>query len=229
MPISSGAVPMKIRESFRKIGGKLKKYSRPLKTRQENGQGHTSVKVTGPKVRNLKCTMCMGYIKVGLQYAQCDCGQTYHVVCLARTGFCPICNKQWGEKEIENIVKTNGDGSASPLEKNLECPSCGEFVSALDLECKCGAIFVKENDSFLCPECGGRVGLKDMVCLSCGEKFRDCEIVTCPACGRHFDAIEGTCVCGAFVGDKCPECGGDLKADDSYCPNCGAEINVIGP
>jgi hypothetical protein len=224
-------VPLKIKEGFKVTIDGLRMLG-PPKWRIKNGRTSTvhersTVKVTGPKIRNLKCTMCQGYIKVGLQYAQCDCGENYHVVCLARTGFCPICNKKWEEKDIVSISKTNGDSCSSPTCKKLECPSCGEHVSILDLECKCGAIFVKDNDSFLCPECGGRVCLSDMVCLSCGERFRDCEIVTCPVCGRRFDAMEGACTCGTFVGDMCPECGCRLENDDSWCPRCGAKIDAV--
>lgn len=226
-------VPLRIKDGFRETIGKLRKIApSKLRVKDHGVQGNRerpAVRVIGPKVKNLKCTMCMGYIKVGLQYAQCDCGEIYHVVCLARTGFCPICNKKWEEKDIEPVTKTNGDSSSSPLYKNLECPSCGERVSALDLECRCGAIFVKDNDSFLCPECGGRVGLTDMVCKSCGERFRDCEMVTCPECGRKFDALDGCCECGTFVGDHCPECGCELEKDDSWCPRCGARIDVVGP
>lgn len=209
-------------DRIRSFPGDDKRKRRRISTRSR-----PEVKVIGPKVRNLKCTMCMGFIKVGLQYAKCECGETYHVACLVRTGFCPICDRRWSETDVSSITKVNGDPSMAPDIRNLECPSCGEAVSYLDLECRCGAIFVKDNDSFLCPDCGGRVGLNDMVCLGCGERFRDCEIVTCPECGRRFDALEGACVCGTFIGDICPNCGEELGQDDMMCPKCGVEINVV--
>lgn len=178
-------------------------------------------------VRNIKCVMCQGYVKVGLQYAKCDCGETYHVSCLTRLGFCPMCNKKWTVDQMPSITKSNGDAASSPLSKKLSCPSCGEMVSIYDMECKCGAIFVKENDSFYCPECGGRVSLVDLVCLGCGERFRPCEMVKCPNCGSNFDSLGGPCTCGAFLGDACPECGAHIDIDDAYCPKCGSKIEMI--
>lgn len=181
----------------------------------------------GPKIRNLKCPMCMGYIKVGLQYAKCDCGGTYHVVCLSRTGYCPICQKKWDDETVKAITHLNGNAESSLNNKMLECPSCGGKVSIYDMECKCGAIFLMDNDSFLCPECGGRVGKGEMSCLNCGEIFRPCEIVECPGCGKNFDALEGACSCGTFIGDLCPECGCHLGDDDGYCGRCGSRFDKI--
>ncbi|OPY31492.1 MAG: Double zinc ribbon [Methanomassiliicoccales archaeon PtaU1.Bin124] len=194
--------------------------------------GHTHLKKPvvvsgGPTVRNLKCVMCQGYIKIGLQYAKCSCGEMYHVSCLTRLGFCPMCNKPWTAETIKDITLSNGDISSSPYSKKVRCPSCDEMVSIFDLECRCGAIFVRENDSFLCPECGGRVSLERMICESCGEIFRDCEIVRCPSCNRNFDAVEGACECGAFLGERCPECGGELGAEDASCGHCGCQIETI--
>jgi hypothetical protein len=54
-------------------------------------------------------------------------------------------------------------------------------------------------------------------------------MVICPECGRKFDALDGCCECGTFVGDHCPECGCKLEKDDSWCPRCGARIDVVGP
>jgi hypothetical protein len=182
----------------------------------------------GPKVRNLRCPMCMGYIKVGLQYAKCVCGETYHVVCLSRTGYCPICEKKWDDETVKTIVHMNGSAESSLNGKMLECPSCGGKVSIYDMECKCGAIFLRENDSFLCPECGGRVEQGQMSCLNCGEAFRPCDIVECPGCGKSFDALEGTCSCGMFIGDACPVCSCQLEDDDEYCRRCGSRFDKIG-
>ncbi|HSV42108.1 MAG TPA: zinc ribbon domain-containing protein [Methanomassiliicoccales archaeon] len=185
------------------------------------------LKDNSPKIKNLNCPMCMGYIKIGLQYAKCDCGHTYHVVCLARTGFCPICNKRWDEESVRSVTHVNGDPSKVAHLQKLPCPSCDRPVSIYDLECQCGAVFVKDNDSFLCPECGGRVDLLDMTCHHCGEHFRECDMVTCPDCGHRFDASEGTCECGTFVGDRCPDCGSILDDGDRFCGNCGVEIDIV--
>jgi hypothetical protein len=181
----------------------------------------------GPTVRNLKCVMCQGYIKIGLEYAKCECGETYHVSCLTRLSYCPVCDRKWPTESIAGITQSNGDMSASPYSKKLKCPSCEKMVSIFDLECTCGAIFVRENDSFLCPECGGRVSLGDMSCPVCGEEFRECDIVRCPSCGRNFDAKEGACECGAFLGDACPECGSKIEGDDSFCGKCGCRIEAL--
>jgi hypothetical protein len=181
----------------------------------------------GTKPHTLRCPMCMGYIKIGLQYAKCDCEETYHMVCLSRTGYCPICERKWNDETVKSITHVNGNVESSLSGKMLECPSCGEKVSIYDMECKCGAIFLRDNDSFLCPECGGRVGKGEMACLNCGEAFRPCEIVVCPGCGKSFDALEGACSCGMFVGNACPECGCHLEIDDEYCGRCGSRFDMI--
>jgi hypothetical protein len=185
------------------------------------------IKENGPRARNLMCPMCMGHIKVGLQYARCKCGQPFHVVCLTRMGCCPICGEAWDEKKVKAVTFVNGNKGASPSAQRLECPSCNKMVGIYCNECDCGAIFIRDNDSFLCPECGGRVDLNKLTCLTCGEAFRDCDIVTCPACGRRFDALAGPCECGTFLGDDCPECGGHLGLGDNHCPQCGVQINFV--
>lgn len=224
------SVRSSIRESFSKRFGIINRAF-SLKRGEVTGKKGPVKKPTiidrGPKVRNLRCPMCMGYIKIGLEYAKCDCGETYHVVCLSRTGYCPICEKKWNDETVKAIIQTNGDIESSLSSKMLECPACGRKVSIYDMECKCGAIFLRENDSFLCPECGGRVEQGKMSCLNCGEVFRPCEIMDCPGCGKSFDALEGVCSCGTFVGDACPVCGCHLEDDDEYCRRCGSRFDKI--
>lgn len=189
--------------------------------------------VSKPKIKDddrpraLMCPMCMGYIKVGLQYARCKCGQPFHVVCLTRMGSCPLCGEPWDEEKVRTVTMVNGDQSALPSSHKLRCPSCDRLVAVYCNECECGAIFVRDNDSFLCPECGGRVDLDGLTCRSCGEVFRDCDIVTCPACGLRFDALAGPCECGTFMGDECPDCGCKLSLTDRSCPSCGVQMNFV--
>ena len=66
----------------------------------------TSTRPLGkPKLLNLdkivKCHICFGNIKTGLNVVKCSCGKHYHENCAKRVGSCPVC-----DTEMNAIVDT---------------------------------------------------------------------------------------------------------------------------
>ena len=176
-----------------------------------------------PKYDIVVCQICMGRVKQGLNVAKCDCGKSFHDVCLERTGFCPYCQKTYDATEVAGISLKR---EAPKIEK-VPCPSCGRTINADARRCECGAMFV-EDDRFDCAICGSMVLANTMICQHCGEVYETCIPMLCPICSRIFDEGTGRCECGAFTGDSCPECGIPLELDDRACPRCGTLFEYVG-
>ncbi|MEM3342641.1 MAG: PKD domain-containing protein [Thermoplasmata archaeon] len=47
--------------------------------------------------KQVKCLVCMGYIKPGLEFVHCVCGKNYHIVCARRVDECLACNRTFVE------------------------------------------------------------------------------------------------------------------------------------
>jgi hypothetical protein len=150
----------------------------------------------------------MGRVKLGLNVAKCECGKSFHDVCLERTGFCPYCQKIY---DALTVARISNKRELPKIEK-VPCPSCGQLINQEARRCDCGAVFV-EDDQFDCANCGSVVYAEMMVCGTCGEVY---------------ETYTGRCDCGAFIGDSCPECGIHLEIDDRACPRCGTLFENIG-
>jgi hypothetical protein len=176
-----------------------------------------------PKYDIVVCQICMGRVKQGLNVAKCECGKSFHDVCLERTGFCPYCQKTYDALAVTKISKIR----ELPKIEKVPCPSCGQLILPEARRCDCGAVFV-EDDQFDCANCGSVVYAEMMVCGTCGEVYETYKPMLCPICTRIFNEETGKCDCGAFTGDSCPECGIHLEIDDRACPRCGTLFEYIG-
>lgn len=176
-----------------------------------------------PKYDIVVCQICMGRVKQGLNVAKCECGKSFHDVCLERTGFCPYCQKSYDAATVASISHKR----EAPKVEKVPCPSCGQMIAAEASRCDCGAVFV-EDDQFQCAACGSVVHAESMVCEHCGEVYETYTPMLCPICSRIFNEETGLCECGAFTGDFCPECGIDIDIDDRACRRCGTLFEYVG-
>jgi hypothetical protein len=176
-----------------------------------------------PKYDIVVCQICMGRVKQGLNVAKCECGKSFHDVCLERTGFCPYCQKTYDASSVASISKKR----EAPMVEKVPCPSCGLPIVAEARRCDCGAMFV-EDDQFNCSNCGSVVFADRLVCDQCGEVYETYTPMLCPICSRIFNEETGQCECGAFTGDSCPECGIALEMDDRACRRCGTLFEYVG-
>jgi hypothetical protein len=176
-----------------------------------------------PKYDVVVCKICMGRVKPGLNVAKCECGKSFHDVCLERTGFCPYCQKTYDSSMVASISKKR----EVPRIEKIPCPSCGQLILSEARGCDCGAVFV-DDDQFNCASCGSVVYADHMVCDHCGEVYETYIPMHCPICSRIFNEETGQCECGAFTGDSCPECGMTLEPDDRACRRCGTIFEYLG-
>jgi hypothetical protein len=176
-----------------------------------------------PKYDIVVCQICMGRVKQGLNVAKCECGKSFHDVCLERTGFCPYCQKTYDASAVASISRKR----EAPKVDKVPCPSCGLPIVPEARRCDCGAVFV-EDDQFDCANCGSVVFADRMVCGQCGEAYETYTPMLCPICSRIFNEETGQCECGAFTGDSCPECGIKLEIDDRACRRCGTLFEYVG-
>ncbi len=176
-----------------------------------------------PKHDIVVCQICMGRVKLGLNVAKCECGKSFHDVCLERTTFCPYCQKTYDSAAVALISKKR----EMPKVEKIPCPSCGLMIMTDSRRCSCGAVFV-EDEQFDCANCGSVVFADKMVCARCGEVYEIYTPTLCPICSRVFNEETGMCECGAFTGDACPECGIPLELDDRACPRCGTLFEYVG-
>ncbi|MCK5038078.1 MAG: hypothetical protein KAS16_03165 [Thermoplasmata archaeon] len=54
---------------------------------------------------DLKCNICMGTVKKGLEIIKCSCGKEYHGMCATRFGKCANCGNSFAEKLEEDAEK----------------------------------------------------------------------------------------------------------------------------
>jgi hypothetical protein len=175
------------------------------------------VLVNGPEVKSHVCQICLGRIKEGSNHLECNCGRTFHIICLSRTGFCPYCHEPY-----ENLIPQTGN-----IQSFLTCPLCGINLEPGSRRCECGAIFQEEGVDFCCPICGTQISEENTVCPYCGEIFDCYRLINCPVCGLLIDEDTEVCDCGAVLIDRCPGCGAPLGPEDRYCISCGAEFEFI--
>jgi hypothetical protein len=197
--------------------------AQPRPKSQDSPRPRPRVTPIKPKYDIVVCQICMGRIKQGLSVAKCECGKSFHDVCLERTGFCPYCHKTYDAGTVANISKKRD----MPKVEKIPCPSCGQMISADAGQCDCGAVFV-EDDQFDCADCGSVVYANSMVCGHCGVVYENYTPMLCPICSRVFNEETGLCVCGAFTGDFCPECGISIDSDERACPQCGTVFEYVG-
>lgn len=200
-------------------------------------KGRPRVQVTGPKVQPETCQICMGRIKEGSEYVRCGNGKVFHSVCLARVGSCPYCRRIFAIKGRESttsrdyvlpVLPTPATEVGTPIDPAVRCPVCGESLSEEAINCRsCGAIFVADGGTFACPSCGFLVRESAASCGRCGEPFHQYQPRTCPVCDRPISLTAETCVCGAILNDRCPECGAELAPGATECGTCGAEFEFV--
>ena len=231
----AGSTPTDLREAVRYQAKNLRKVMRI----PSRGRDRPRVVVQGPKVRPVVCQICLGRVKEGLEYAKCHCGKEFHVVCLARTGFCPYCNRAYDEGLEPGILvkpKITPQEAASrranvrmlwePVARRT-CPVCSSDLPDRGNECECGAIVVEEGESFDCPSCGSLVPPGRTSCPVCKESFETLSGPQCPVCGRLMRDGDEVCECGGLAGEKCPECGNALSPEDEQCPRCGTAFEFV--
>ena len=113
--------------------------------------------------------------------------------------FCPVCGKNLSDKSAPETVKTadvNTQTAVAAPGSGNKCPDCGA-------ELKPGAKF--------CPVCG-----KNLSDTSAPETVKTAAVNTQTA---------GT-VAAPGSGNKCPDCGAELKPGAKFCPVCGKNLSV---
>lgn len=205
----------------------------------KRGMDRPRVMVSGPKVKPVVCQICLGRVKEGSEYSRCACGKTFHPVCLARTGFCPYCEKRYTEEALRQALvvrpKAPAGRAKGPSEIRMIwqpgmariCPLCGAELPEGSGECQCGSIIVEEGESFECPSCGTEVPADMSFCPGCKERFDVVEEPICQVCGRVIAGGKGVCDCGALTDNMCPECGAYLEPDDTVCGRCGTAFEFV--
>lgn len=197
-------------------GPRLRMITQVIKGRLLSETEKPRVMVKNPEMRAPICQICLGKIKEGSNHIVCNCGRTFHIVCLSRTGFCPYCQEQYDIAKLRSMRK-EGAGI-------VVCPVCGRHLTPNENECECGAIILEEDSEFECPVCRNLVLPSEMACSHCGTVFDSIRTVTCPVCGQILGEDVSLCDCGTVIGDSCPECHNKLGPEDRICSECGAEF-----
>lgn len=203
-------------EESLELGTRLHGITKIIRRVERVGQ-RPRVMVSGPEIRSNVCQICLGRIKGGSNYLQCQCGKTFHIICLSRTGFCPYCQEPYKKLSLQM------DGQTIIM----ICPLCGNQLEVGSRMCDCGAIFQEEGMDFCCPICGTHISEEDSVCPYCGEVFDCYRLINCPVCGLLVDEGTRVCECNTVLGDRCPECGSLIGPEDSCCLRCGAEFEFV--
>ena len=76
--------PIRKKDTKAKTGEVLKPKKKGVKTEPDKPKLHTMEKI-------MKCNICFGNIKTGLNIITCGCGKHYHENCAKRVGSCPVC------------------------------------------------------------------------------------------------------------------------------------------
>ena len=170
--------------------------------------------------RSVVCQMCLGEVDEGCEYRVCECGKSFHPVCIARTGFCPYCGASYIERDF-----LSERAAGKPRESDDVCPICGRVV--IGNSCECGALFADDTGIMECPSCGGPVPKGNEACPRCGEDFEVFVPRLCPVCETVIHEGQSICRCGLVLDDLCPECGWKLGTREETCPICGLNFEMV--
>ncbi|MFQ6107343.1 MAG: zinc ribbon domain-containing protein [Thermoplasmata archaeon] len=194
----------------------------------------------------LICTICLGRIKQGLAFTECDCGKVFHVSCAIRLDSCPSCGARIEDRmrvpgvrsteepkiDMENIpipkLRLTSEEKLELLEERLLLGEISEETFR-DLRKKLEADL--EVARFQCPCCGRFVAEEDETC-KCGVIFSDDEMgnaLVCPECSSIIPRDAVFCEsCGVRFSDDgifvCPVCRRELDLDSRSC-ECGARFS----
>jgi predicted amidophosphoribosyltransferase len=170
--------------------------------------------------QSVTCQICLGEVGAGCEYRVCDCGKSFHPVCISRTGFCPYCGASYIERDFRAER-----AAGQPKESDDICPVCGRAV--VGKACECGALFPDEAGEMECPTCGSSVHTGQESCPRCGESFEVFVPRLCPVCEAVIHEGQGICRCGLVLDDLCPECGWKLGSREQTCPICGLHFEMV--
>ena len=158
-----------------------------------------------PKYDIVVCQICMGRVKPGLNVAKCECGKSFHDICLERTGFCPYCHRTYDAPSVAAISKKR----ESPKIEKVPCPSCGQMILAEARGCECGAVFVEDEPVRLRQMRIGGLRRQTWSAAIAGRYTKTIPRGFAPYVPGSSTRRRDMCECGAFTGDSCPECGAD--------------------
>ena len=220
------------------IGELFRKYHYVARRRREGGEPRPRVQVSGPKVQQTACQICLGRIKEGTEYIRCSSGRAFHAACLDRVGGCPYCHRSVEIKGKEGQQRPPPAPAVLPQtplltprseEGSILCPVCGVVLEMGAHHClSCGAIFVDHNGMFVCPDCNAELREGDRSCGRCGRTFEKVEMPRCPQCDIEVSPNAEICPrCSCLLQDRCPECGDELPEDAVTCPTCGADFDFL--
>ena len=186
---------------------------------REISPGEQGIRDVG-RDNTVTCQICLGEVEEGNVYRICPCGKPFHSICIARTGFCPYCNRPYVEKDFQ-AGRIEGEGRDC-IES---CPVCGRAISGD--RCECGALFTDMQGGLVCPTCGAEISSGEDVCNNCGETFETFREKLCPICLNTVHEGQTICQCGLVLDDLCPECGWKLGAREDTCPICGLDFELV--
>jgi hypothetical protein len=220
------------------IGELFRKYHYVTRRRRGDGEHRPRVQVSGPKVQQTSCQICLGRIKEGTEYIRCSSGRAFHAACLDRVGGCPYCQRTVEIKGKEGQprappVPAAPLGTSVPIlppdDGSFLCPVCGVVLEQGAHHClSCGAIFVDPNGMFVCPDCHAELREGDLTCGRCGRTFERVEMPRCPQCDIEVSPNAEVCPrCSCLLQDRCPECGEELSEDALTCPACGTDFEFL--
>lgn len=220
------------------FGELIRKYHYVTRRRDGQGSARPRVQVSGPKVQQVVCQICLGRIKEGTEYVRCSSGKAFHAICLDRVGQCPYCQRTLEIKGREGQPRPAQAPVSLPVppappapanDGSISCPVCGAVLERDAPHClSCGAIFVNANGTFICPDCRAELKEGDSSCGRCGRAFEKVEMPQCPQCNVEVSPNAEVCPrCGCLLQERCPECGEDLPEDAVTCPTCGADFEFV--
>ena len=218
------------------IGELFRRYHYVGRRRWRDGEPRPRMQVSGPKVQQTACQICLGRIKEGTEYIRCSTGRAFHAACLDRLGGCPYCQRTVEIKGKEGQPRPPPEPIAlieppSPLpdDGTFLCPVCGVALEIGSPHClSCGAIFVDHNGMFVCPDCHAELREGDLNCGRCGRNFERLEMPRCPQCDIEVSPNAEVCPrCSCLLQEHCPECGEELSEDAVTCPACGTDFEFL--
>ena len=142
--------------------------------------------------------------------------------------FCPSCGTK---------VKTAETPADSATDNNvISCPSCGKEIKSDAKFCpycgantdkpKAAAVNPENNTSSQnkCPDCGTELKPGAKFCPVCGKNLSDTSAPeTVKTAAVNTQTAEVAASDGS--GNKCPDCGAELKPGAKFCPVCGKNLS----
>lgn len=87
----------------------------------------------------------------------------------------------------------------------------------------------KIKGTIYCPNCNAEVPAKSIFCNICGSRIGAQNLINMPAQGVSaipFQTTGAANAGGAYVAQKCTQCGANLSEGQFFCTNCGKKVET---